>query len=70
MQKHQKKSANGNIKTHCQTVFQESPGCQRSRKNSAHGRSRLIAKQESERTKHVKHATTARKSVILACWCG
>jgi len=39
-----KKKANGDSATHCQTVFQESPGCQRSQKNSARGRSSLIAK--------------------------
>jgi len=41
MQKASPKKANGDIATHCQTVFQESPGCQRSRKNSARGRSSL-----------------------------
>jgi hypothetical protein len=70
VQKTSQKKANGDIATHCQTVLQESPRCQRSQKNSARGRSSLIAQQGSEHTKHVKHATTARKSVIFAKHCG
>lgn len=44
MQTTSTKKANGNSATHCQTVFQESPRCQGPWKNSARGRSSLIAK--------------------------